>query len=91
MSGRWTTNRALVTPLCGGMCVWGFISENIAEGVRPGISGCGTPARTFIVAGHFAAFASMRSPILKRWNALHAGELLSCAHWLCGTSGGYVM
>src|SRR5215471_9366085 len=48
ISGRCVTSRALVTPVCGGMRVLGFSSENIALGVRPACSGCGAPPRGIV-------------------------------------------
>jgi hypothetical protein len=60
----------------------------MAEGVRPGMSGCGAVARSSMVRGQRSALASTRAPILYTWNALQRGELLSSTHWLWGTSGG---
>ena len=44
--------------------VFGFSSENIAEGVRPGWSGCGMVASAAMVFGQRAALASTRLPKL---------------------------
>ena len=61
-SGRWTTRRKFAMPVCGGIRVFGFSTENMAVGERRSTSACGRRLTAAIVAGARAQRSSIARP-----------------------------
>ena len=54
MSGRWTMNRVLVTPVCAGMRVFGASTEKNAVGACAGILQSGAASSSAAILGQRA-------------------------------------
>ncbi len=66
ISGRWTSERVLVEPVCGGMWVRGASTEKIAVGPKPGWRSSGRVSSRAAVLGQRAQWASSFTPSFQR-------------------------
>ena len=62
-SGRCTTRRKFAMPVCGGMRVFGFSTENIAVGERRSTTACGRRRTAAIVSGARAQRSAISRPL----------------------------